>query len=326
MELDPVVNIRMRGAPGNVTLPISPSVNTGYAHPGYAASLSEFGTPRHLPRCDGWIIERQIPSTPYRDAIGTYPLFSCRDWSQLEYDLKDLGTELVSLMLVPAPLDRYDRELLDRCFDRVINFKCHYVADLSQPVENFVKKSHRDTVGRARKKVTVHLCPQPGERLEQWIELFSVLVRRHKITGIRAFSREVFAKQLCVPGMMMFEACVDEEPVGLDLWYVQEDVAYAHLVAFNDLGYRCRASYATKWFILQYLAGKVRWADLGGGAGMNSEGTDGLSVYKDGWARGTVPAYICCRIFNRPLYGELAAVFGAGNTTYFPAYRKGELM
>ena len=65
---------------------------------------------------------------------------------------------------------------------------------------------------------------------------------------------------------------------------------------------------------------------FGDSMGMNSEGTDGLSVYKDGWARGTVPAYICCRIFNRPLYGELAAVFGAGNTTYFPAYRKGELM
>ena len=159
---------------------------------------------RHLPRCDGWIIERQIPSTPYRDAIGTYPLFSCRDWSQLEYDLKDLGTELVSLMLVPAPLDRYDRELLDRCFDRVINFKCHYVADLSQPVENFVKKSHRDTVGRARKKVTVHLCPQPGERLEQWIELFS---------GMETSSAEV-PRWVTFPGRDWKEISVQE--AGLD--------------------------------------------------------------------------------------------------------------
>ena len=38
----------------------APSVLTGYAHPGYAASLAEFGVPRHLPRCDG---------TPHRPEI-----------------------------------------------------------------------------------------------------------------------------------------------------------------------------------------------------------------------------------------------------------------
>jgi hypothetical protein len=300
------------------------SVKTGYAHHEYAASLCEFGTPRYLPRCDGWILEREIPSTPYRDAIGAYPLFSCRDWSQLEYDLEDIGTDLVSLMLVPAPFDPYNCELLNRCFDRVIKFKPHYVADLTQPIEKIVKKSHRAAVGRAQKKVEVHLCPHPSERIEQWMELFSVLVNRHNITGIRAFSREAFDRQLCVPGMVMFEACVDRQTVGLDLWYVQDDVAYGHLVAFNDLGYQLRASYATKWYLLQYFSDKVRWLDLGGGAGTNSDGTDSLSAYKQGWSTGTVPAYVCCRVFDQPLYDKLATACGANRTNYFPAYRSGE--
>jgi hypothetical protein len=299
---------------------------SGYAHAAYAASLSEFGTPRHLPRCDGWILERQIPGTPYRDAIGPYPLFSCRDWSRLDEDLQEIGTNLVSLMIVPAPFDGYDRPLLKRCFSRVIPFKSHYVTDLTQPIEKVVKKSHRETLTRASKKVQVSHCTEPQSRLRQWIDLFDTLAARHHITGMRAFSQEAFARQLAVPGMVMFEARTANESVGLDLWYRQGDVAYGHLVAFSELGYKLRASYATKWYMLNHFAGTVRWVDLGGGAGANSQGTDGLSVFKQGWSTGTVPVCVCCRVFDQAVYDELTAARGVETTEYFPAYRTGELI
>ena len=297
--------------------------STGYGHAGYAASLAGFGTPRHLRRSDGWILERQIPGTPYRDAIGPYPLFSCRDWSQLALDLDEIGTDLVSLMVVPAPFDRYSRPLLEQCFEQVTPFKSHYVTDLSKPLEQIVKKSHRETVARATKKVQVAHCVEPVAQLTKWIELFDVLVKRHHITGIRAFSPDAFAKQLAIPGMVMFEARANGETVGLDLWYTQADVAYGHLVAFSELGYELRASYATKWFMLNHFAGKVRWVDLGGGAGVSSNATDGLSIYKGGWSTGTVPAYLCCRIFNHSLYESLSSACGASGSSYFPAYRAG---
>lgn len=298
--------------------------SAGYAHADYAASLAEFGTPRYLPRCDGWILERQIPGTPYRDAIGPYPIFSCRDWSQLARDLDEIGTDLISLMIVPAPFDNFERALLERCFSRVIHFKSHYVIDLAQPLDRIVKKSHRDTVARALKKVEVSYCAEPHTRLDKWIELFQTLTARHRITGMRAFSPEAFTRQLVVPGMVMFEAKADGEIVGLDLWYTQGAVAYGHLVAFNDRGYELRASYATKWFMLNYFAGKVRWVDLGGGAGSNSQGTDGLSVFKQGWSNGTVPVYVCCRVFDAARYDELTKASSAERTEYFPAYRAGE--
>ena len=296
---------------------------TGYAHGDYAASLAEFGTPRHLKRCDGWILERQIPGTPYRDAIGPYPLFSCRDWSQLAQDLDEVGRDLVSLMIVPAPFDGYSRHLLDHCFTQVIPFKPHYVTDLTQPTDKIVKKSHQDTVARAIKKVEVSQCVDPVGHLAKWVELFGVLAKRHRITGIRAFSPDAFAKQLAIPGMVMFDARANGETVGLDLWYIQGDVAYGHLVAFNERGYALRASYATKWFMLNYFAGKVRWVDLGGGAGTISNGSDGLSLYKEGWSTGTVPAYLCCRIFDQSLYDVLSAASGTTGSRYFPAYRAG---
>lgn len=307
-----------------VPLRRSPTVPaTGYAHAGYAASMAEFGTPRHLPRSNGWILERTIPGTAYRDAMGCYPLFSCRDWSQLTYDLEELGTELVSLMVVPAPFDGYQHDQLAQCFPQVIPFKAHYIADLDQPIERIVKKSHKDTVARALKHVEVTHCREPQTRLDTWSALFDVLVRRHKIDGIRAFSKDAFAKQLAVPGMVMFEAQADGETVGLDLWYVQGDVAYGHLVAFSDRGYALRASYATKWFMLNYFADKVRWIDLGGGAGTNTNGTDGLSTYKAGWSTGTVPVYLCGRIFNHALHDSLAVATGTVGSTYFPSYRTG---
>lgn len=299
---------------------------SGYAHPSYAASLSEFGTPRHLPRCDGWILEREIPGTCYRDAIGPYPLFSCQDWSGLAEDLDEIGTDLVSLMIVPAPFDGYDRALLDRCFSRVIPFKSHYVADLTRPIEQIVKKSHRDTVARASKKVQVAICTDPLSRLTDWMRFFGTLARRHQIQGIRAFSPRAFAAQLAVPGLVMFEARAEEGPVGLDLWYRQGDVAYGHLVAFSEPGYALRASYATKWHVLNHFAGLVRWVDLGGGAGTHSDGTDGLSVFKQGWSNGSVPVSICCRVFDAATYETLTRARGAEGTAYFPAYRAGELL
>ena len=163
----------------------------------------------------------------------------------------------------------------------------------------------------------------PVGHLAKWVELFGVLAKRHRITGIRAFSPDAFAKQLAIPGMVMFDARANGETVGLDLWYIQGDVAYGHLVAFNERGYALRASYATKWFMLNYFAGKVRWVDLGGGAGTISNGSDGLSLYKEGWSTGTVPAYLCCRIFDQTLYDVLSAASGTTGSSYFPAYRAG---
>jgi hypothetical protein len=76
---------------------------TGYLHPLYAESLSEFGTPYELARCRGWILKRQIPGFSYYDAMGCYPLFPCQDWSKLSGDLEELGDQLVCLSVVTDP-------------------------------------------------------------------------------------------------------------------------------------------------------------------------------------------------------------------------------
>src|SRR4026209_724846 len=108
----------------------------GYSHPAYAASLAEFGKPRALPRSNGWILERPISPTPYRDAMGCYPLFACDDWSKLDSDLEQLADDIVSLAIVADPFGAHDPEQLRKCFSTLVTpFKEHLVTDLSRSPE-----------------------------------------------------------------------------------------------------------------------------------------------------------------------------------------------
>src|SRR5882724_4409121 len=96
------------------------SLIEGYLHPTYADSLVEFGTPRPLQRCHGWLLQRRIPGSHFQDAMGCYPIFACLDWSQLHADLEDLNNELVSVTLVTDPFGEYDLDYLRLCFPNLV--------------------------------------------------------------------------------------------------------------------------------------------------------------------------------------------------------------
>jgi len=299
---------------------------TGYAHPAYAESLAEFGVPRLLPRSGGWILERRIEGFPDRDAAGCYPLFSCRDWSRLRSDLDDLSGELVSIALVADPFGEYDAARLEDCFGEVVvPFKQHFVVDLSRAPEEFVHAHHRRNARKALRELRVEECANPAEFLDDWVALYGVLVERHGIAGVAAFSRESFAGQLAVPGVAALRAVRDGETLGMLLWYVQGDAAYYHLGAYSDRGYDLGASFALFNYSIEYFAqhGPV-WLCLGGAAGTETAGTSGLTRFKQGWSTGIRTTYFCGRIFDERKYCELVRAQDMPATKYFPAYRVGE--
>ncbi len=298
---------------------------TGYVHPGYAESLSEFGVPRKLPRCGGWILERQIPGSLYRDAMGCYPLFACQDWSQLYADLQELEDELVSLALVTDPFGDYDVAYLHHCFgDRVIPFKQHYIIDLQRPLDQIGGKRRRKHGRRALRTVRVEVCDEPTRFAETWTSLYANLIERHRIKGIRAFSKTAFTKQLSIPGTVALQAIYEGTTVGAQLYFVQGDAVHCHLGASSQVGYEVGATYALDWYSFEYFAGKARWLDLGGGAGVADGDTDGLSQYKSGWATDTRTVYFCGRILDPERYVQIVGAKGVAATDYFPAYRDGE--
>lgn len=298
---------------------------TGYQHPAYAHSLSEFGTPRELRHCGGWILERPIPGTPYKDAMGSYPLFLCVDWSRLYKDLEEIGTDLVSLVLVTDPFVDVDHAYLTRCFQIVKPFKKHFVADLSQNIRDFVDKHHRYYARKSLREIEVEVCHKPLQYIDEWIRLYDNLVRKHNIRGIRAFSPECFHKQLNTPGMVLFVGKLRGEVVGAHLAATHGDVAYAHLAAFSTIGYQVNAAYGIYWITLEYLASqKVHYFDLGAAAGLEEKPTDGLSQFKRGWSNTTRMAYLCGHVFDPPQYADICGRNLIGSTDYFPAYRVGE--
>jgi len=301
-------------------------VVTGYLHPDYARSLAEFGTPRELCRCGGWILERSIPGFPHCDAMGCYPLFACQDWSQLEADLEEIADSLVSLALVTDPFGDYDPALLQRCFPDVSRpFKEHFAVDLRRPLDTFVSRHHRRYARKALQVAQVEECQQPIRLLDEWTGLYATLIKRHDIQGILAFSKQAFSRQLRVPGLVAFRAVHQGETVGMLLWYVQGEVAYYHLGAYSPAGYELRASFALFWRAIEHFAATgLQWLNLGAGAGTTSDGRDGLSRFKRGWATGTRTAYFCGRIFHRGRYDAIVQVRQVPVTDYFPAYRQGE--
>ena len=299
--------------------------DSGYAHCGYARSLAEFGEPLVLPRSGGWLLRRAIPGAAGAyDAMGPYPLFSCRDGAALAADVEELDGQLVSVSLVADPFGGLAETDLRRAFHQVLPFKTHFVADLSQPVEEFASASHRSFGRRALRQMTVEVCPDPLVELDAWCRLYDHLIARHGLTGIKRFSRRAFAQQPALPGMVMFRARVDDRVIGLDLWYVHGNVATGHLVAISDEGYALRASYGLKLYLLEYFSGRVRYANLGGGAGLDGDRSDGLSAFKRGWSNATRTAYFCARVCDAARYEALARARGAEVSSYFPAYRQGE--
>jgi hypothetical protein len=296
----------------------------GYAHWSYAKALSEFGTPRKLPRCGGWILERPLPGSNAVDAMGCYPLFACSDWSALGGDLDALRGDLVSLALVADPFGDYTPEQLHAWFDVVKPFKEHVVIDLSQPCDAVVSKHHQRNARRALRRLRIERCESPADHIDDWVALYSCLVERHTISGIPTFSRDSFSVQLEVPGGTLFRAIHDGRTVGAALRYQSGDVVYAHLVAFDDVGYRLGASYALTWFQLNYFADKARWFDLGGTPGVKAYRDSGLWHYKRGWSPETRPVYFCGRVLDRDRYDAIVKSTRVSTNGYFPAYRAGE--
>lgn len=293
---------------------------SGYRHPLYAESQRHWGRPRRLARAGGWLLERAIPGTDRTDAMGCYPLFACEDWSLLAEDLADLGEPCVAASLVVDPFAAVDPAMLGDVFTVVRHWKDHFVVDLPMTTGRTLPPRHRRNVAFARRHVAVEVCGDPWQHLDEWCGLYASLCGRHSITGLRAFSRESFAMQLRVPGLVALRAVAGDEPAGMHLWFIDGDVAYGHLGASTRRGYELMAAYALYATAIDYFRGKVRWLHLGGSPGNPGPAADGLWRFKRGWATGTLPAYFCGKVLDAAAYSRLATdnPFEDG---FFPVYR-----
>lgn len=303
----------------------------------YAQSFAEWGTPRQLPRCEGWLLVRSTPGGKHLDAMGLYPRFVCHDWSQLADDLRSQSTDVaptqpapIAVSLVSDPFGTWqgsplDESQLSSIFTRVTPFKTHYVVHLVEPPETFISRHHRQYTRLAQRHVTVEHVEQSSTQLDAWDSLYAHLAARHHLRGIKRFSRTAFAQQLQAPGIKMFVARdATGTIIGGQLWYVHGERAYHHLAACSPSGYDLQASYALYDFALRHFRGEVQWLDLGAGAGVSSAEEDGLAWFKRGWSNATRQVYFCAQVLDQRAYDDLRAAVPTSDANYFPAYRAGE--
>src|SRR5262249_35033090 len=155
------------------------------------------------------------------------------------------------------------------------------------------------------REVIVEPCQRMMQHLDEWTTLYETLVDRHHIKGIAAFSKESFARQFAVPGLVAFRAQHDGITVGMLLWFEQDNRAYYHLGAYSDTGYDLGASFALFEYSIEYFSQSgMKWLSLGAGAGTAANADSGLSRFKAGWSNGTRTAYLCGRIFDRSKYQD----------------------
>jgi hypothetical protein len=189
-----------------------------------------------------------------------------------------------------------------------------------------VAAHHQRNARKALRRVTAEIVSEPLNYLEEWVSLYNNLITRHKIKGITKFSKDAFAKQLSIPGMVVLRAAIDDKTVGMLLWYIQGDVAYYHLGAYSSDGYQHKASFALFWTLLSHFADAgLQWLSLGAGAGTQGDENDGLTRFKRGWSTGTRTAYFCGRILNHQKYQEIMRTIQNPVDNFFPAYRHGGL-
>ncbi len=296
----------------------------GYASAGYARSMRYAGTPLALPHCGGWVLERPIAGTTFRDATGCYPVFACGDWTRIGDDVKALARRgLVSLTLVADAFADLDPAQLQQHFDVVRVFKQHFVADLARAPEQIASAHHRYEARKALRRLELDASWRPLELLDEWTTLYAHLVARHRISGLRAFPATAFRDLFALDGVCLMRARHKGEMVGAQLIVLQKDVAHAHLAAFSPSGYRLGASYALDWFALDTLRDRACWIDWGGQPGPEQGAPDGLSRYKKGWSSTGRTTWLLGAILNRAAYTGVARSRDSGSS-YFPVYRQGE--
>lgn len=298
---------------------------TGYEHPGYARSLSEFGEPLALARSGACLLERRIPEdASLRDAMGCYPYLTCENWPALAGDLASLDSALVSIAAAPDPFGAFTLDDLERAFPhRVVHFKDHYVAELSRPRREIASPRHRAAAKKALRHVEVECTDAPSAHLEEFAALFVQTVERFQVTGIRAFSRASLAAQLALPGCFMSIARTDGRAIAAHVQMRHRGTIYAHVSGAAPEANALGASYALYYEELAYFSDKAARIDWGGDAGSGQRDT-GLSAFKRGWSTTTRPVYFCGRVCNPERYDALAAT-RKRSPGYFPAYRDGEL-
>lgn len=290
-----------------------------YASLLYASAFAAM-EPVWLPHAGTHVLKRVIPGTEQFDAMGCYPLCVMKADQKIADDFKMLKEKgIATLVAVTDCLSQPEEAFLQAHFDRCRSYKTHYVYDAKLPNADY-SKHHRDRTRRARKSCETRVV-NLADHLDAWMECYTTLVKKKNITGIQNFSRDYFAAVAAMPEATTIAAFVDGVFASGHIWMRHEGLAYAHLAASTELGYKLRCAFPIYDDAIQLFKNECV-IDFGGGAGAEESEQDGLRDFKKGFANTEKRNFLCGKILNADLYQSLCAARNVSpEAAFFPAYR-----
>ena len=295
-----------------------------YAAGDYARALAD-GTSAALEIAEwgSFVLTREIPPRGaggppgLRDGMGVYPMTPIRKQADLKAGLGRLAAHgLLSVVVVPDPLASPEESQLAAAFGLCRPFKTHHLIDRAAGAYA-PSKHHRAEIRRAERRCRVELV-RLADHLPAWTQLYDGLVERHAITGVATFSEAYFTVLSREPRMTALAAYVGNEISAMTIWFEHAGVGYNHLGASNALGYANGANYALYNAAIAHFS-QAAVLNLGGGAGSRDNPSDGLAVFKRGFANAEAKAMLCGAVLDEERYAALTG--GLPPTEYFPAYR-----
>jgi hypothetical protein len=264
---------------------------------------------------------------PYRWGAGWNPDALRTFW--LEFDAwaakSRVVSEVVRLSLFPETLVEYagERRVLVNNVVRVLKSEDELWRDFEYKVRKNVNKARASGV-------TVRL-DETGERMDDFLNIYSGTMDRRNAGKVYYFPREYFERiHADLKGQFAyFHAFVGSVMVSTELVLVSAQRIYSFLGGTDAAWFHVRPNDLLKIEIMNWArsAGKTEFV-LGGGYA----GGDGIYRYKLSFApNGSVPFSIGSRVLSESAYAQLvqsrrafAAIQGSEwqpNPEYFPAYR-----
>jgi hypothetical protein len=259
-----------------------------YCSESYVRALEGPGVERlYVTAWDTYVLIRE-GQAGVRQATGIQPFGSLDPNCDLQAGLvalREMG--IASFSLITDPMWAPEKSTLRAAFDICRPFKEYYVVDRAADAR--LRKRHRNRINQARRAGEVHDVSL-ADHLDRWLQLYQGNVEKRQIA--QPFTRAYFEQVAPLDGLRTVMVVVDGEIVTMSLWIAHQDTLYFHDGASSVTGMAVSAAYAAFSHIVE-TAGDCRYVLLGGSAGLNDKRSDGLAMFKRGFANISLVSNLC---------------------------------
>lgn len=297
---------------------------TGYYSAEYASSFAALGEILTLPVSGLRLIKRQI-SEDHFDLAGLYPYSMCRSFAQIgsEQDqafLRESGAVAISFVAGPF-CSTHELDAMSS-WTVVRPFKTHLAIELDGDWRRQIAKKTRYYVRKGRDIHETLIANADRALAQSFYEMYQSTVRRHRITGVQRFSTDAILAQMQSPGTFVVRSVAGNKTSGLLICIRNHDHANYHLIAIDDVYYHRSTNAVLLMAAAEYCEELgERYLNIGGGAGMSSDATDGLYQFKRRWTPHQRRTYICGQILDYATYEHLCSKSKCSHGEFFPGYR-----